>query len=152
MNTNYTANSLNTLFETIPEIYIVEFLQEAGFFYLIWMVRHSEHSPTRIIPGLVQYLKLYQPQTWTMYVGLITLLRDWKPLWEISTCVGRLICPEGHVSTLNKCNPIQDIQTCLPIDMLWGMSVRIGGRFIFRKRQFIIICHLYRDWYTDTKY
>ena len=32
--------------------------------------------------------------------GLVwdTLLRDWKPLWETSTCVGRLICPEGHVA------------------------------------------------------
>ena len=28
----YTADSLNTLFETIPETCIVEFLQEAGFF------------------------------------------------------------------------------------------------------------------------
>ena len=26
------------------------------------------------------------------------LLRDWKPLWETSTCVGRLIYPEGYVS------------------------------------------------------
>ena len=31
----YTADSLNTLFETIPETCIVEFLQEVGFFYLI---------------------------------------------------------------------------------------------------------------------
>ena len=31
----YTADSLNTLFETIPETCIVEFLREAGFFYLI---------------------------------------------------------------------------------------------------------------------
>ena len=32
----YTVNSLNALFETIPETCIVEFLREAGFFYLIW--------------------------------------------------------------------------------------------------------------------
>ena len=32
----YTADSLNTLFVTIPETCIVEFLQEMGFFYLIW--------------------------------------------------------------------------------------------------------------------
>ena len=37
----YTADSLNALFKTIPETCIVEFLREAGFFYLIWMVRHS---------------------------------------------------------------------------------------------------------------
>ena len=32
----YTADSLITLFETIPETCIVEFLREVGFFYLIW--------------------------------------------------------------------------------------------------------------------
>ena len=32
----YTVDSLNALFETIPETCIVEFLQEAGFVYLIW--------------------------------------------------------------------------------------------------------------------
>ena len=32
----YTVELLNALFETIPETWIMEFLQEAGFFYLIW--------------------------------------------------------------------------------------------------------------------
>ena len=32
----YKVDSLNALFETIPETCIVEFLREAGFFYLIW--------------------------------------------------------------------------------------------------------------------
>ena len=32
----HTVDSLNTLFETIPETCLVEFLREAGFFYLIW--------------------------------------------------------------------------------------------------------------------
>ena len=32
----YTADALNTLFETIPETCIVEFLREVGFVYLIW--------------------------------------------------------------------------------------------------------------------
>ena len=32
----YTVDSLNAHFETIPETCIVEFLREAGFFYLIW--------------------------------------------------------------------------------------------------------------------
>ena len=35
----YTADSLKTLFEKIPETCIVEFLREAGFFYLIWIVK-----------------------------------------------------------------------------------------------------------------
>ena len=38
----YTADSLGTLFETIPEARIVEFLREAGFFYLIWMAIYPE--------------------------------------------------------------------------------------------------------------
>ena len=33
---NTTVDSLNAIFKTIPETYIVEFLREAGFFYLIW--------------------------------------------------------------------------------------------------------------------
>ena len=32
----HEIDSLNTLFETIPETFIVEFLREVGFFYLIW--------------------------------------------------------------------------------------------------------------------
>ena len=32
----YTVDSLNALFETIPETCIVEFMREAGFVYLIW--------------------------------------------------------------------------------------------------------------------
>ena len=45
----YTADSLNTLFETIPKTCIVEFLREVGFFYLIW---HNLSTST-------------SPQTWT---------------------------------------------------------------------------------------
>ena len=74
-----------TLFGTIPKTCIVEILQEAGFVYLIWMVKHS-----------IQFL------TWITF-----------------TCVGRLICPEGHVSLLNKCNPIQiQLVITLPLDDL----------------------------------
>ena len=38
----YTADSLGTLFETVPEACIVEFLREAGLFYLIWMAIYPE--------------------------------------------------------------------------------------------------------------
>ena len=51
----HTADSLNTLFETIPETCIMEFLREAGFFYLIWMVRHSIQFPTGIICESMQF-------------------------------------------------------------------------------------------------
>ena len=41
----YTVDSLNALFETIPETCIVEFLREAGFFYLIWCNSLTSTSP-----------------------------------------------------------------------------------------------------------
>ena len=46
----YTVDSLNALFDTIPETCIVEFLREAGFFYLIWCNSLTSTSPqTRTI-------------------------------------------------------------------------------------------------------
>ena len=41
----YTVDSLNALFETIPEACIVEFLREARFFYLIWCNLLTSTSP-----------------------------------------------------------------------------------------------------------
>ena len=41
----YTADSLNALFEAVPETCIVEFLREAGFFYLIWCNLLTSTSP-----------------------------------------------------------------------------------------------------------
>ena len=41
----YTVDSLNALFETIPETCIVEFLREVGFFYLIWCILLTSTSP-----------------------------------------------------------------------------------------------------------
>ena len=35
----YTADYLKTLFEKIAETCLVEFLREAGFFYLIWIIK-----------------------------------------------------------------------------------------------------------------
>ena len=49
----YTADSLNTLFETILETCIVEFLREAGFCHLIWVVKHSIQLITWITPNLI---------------------------------------------------------------------------------------------------
>ena len=40
MHEYYTADSLKTLFEMIPDTYIVEFLWEAGLFHLIWTVKY----------------------------------------------------------------------------------------------------------------
>ena len=41
----YTVDLLNALFETIPETCIIEFLREAGFFYLIWCNLLTSNSP-----------------------------------------------------------------------------------------------------------
>ena len=55
----YTVNSLNALFETIPETCIVEFLWEAGFFYLIWCNLLTSTSPQTctILSDLSNYLE-----------------------------------------------------------------------------------------------
>ena len=63
----------------------------AGFFYLIWC----------------NLLTSTSPQTWTMQSGWSNFFQKWKQLWDTFTCVGRLICPKGRVSSLNKPNPIQ---------------------------------------------
>ena len=69
---HYTADSLNTLFEATPETCIVEFLREAGFFYLIWMVRHSTQSLTWTLLKLMQLLT-----SWILHSKLLEhRLRD----------------------------------------------------------------------------
>ena len=85
----YTVDSLNALFKTIPETCIVEFLREAGFFYLIWC----------------NLLTSTSPQTRTIWSDLSNCLENESNSWDTLTCVERLICPEGHVSSLNKPNP-----------------------------------------------
>ena len=94
----YTSDSLNTLFETTPETCIVEFLQEAGFFYLIWTVRCSIQSLTWTIPKLMQFLtswilhsKLLQDRLWDDPQGL----HD-KNLWEKPDSLSDM---NGHISS-----------------------------------------------------
>ena len=56
----YTVDSLNALFKTIPETCMVEFLREAGFFYLIWC----------------NLLTSTSPQTWTIWSDLSNYLEN----------------------------------------------------------------------------
>ena len=63
----YTVDSLNALFETIPETCIVEFLREAGFFYLIWCNSLISTSP-QTCPG--QY-----DRTWVIVKRMKATLR-----------------------------------------------------------------------------
>ena len=51
----YTADSLETLFETIPETCIVEFLREAGLFYLIWKAIYPVPHIIRITHQLAKF-------------------------------------------------------------------------------------------------
>ena len=95
----YAVDSLNALFETIPETCIVEFLREAGFFYLIWCSLLTSTSP----------------QTCTIRSDFSNYLENESNSWDTFTCVGRLICPAGRVSSLNKSNPTNCGQT-LSID------------------------------------
>ena len=123
----YTADSLNTLFETILDTCIVEFLREAGFFYLIWTVRHSIQSLTWTIHKLKQFfIFMYTISDMNGHISSTTpdlnelatdkilnlatppdLFVEDKQIWENPTCEGWLIHPEECVSSLNKSNPIQ---------------------------------------------
>ena len=62
----YTADSLNTLFETILETCIMEFLWEVGFFYLLRTVRHSIQLLIESPSIWCKLLILTSPQTWTI--------------------------------------------------------------------------------------
>ena len=55
----YTVDSLNAVFETIPETCIVEFLREAGFFYLIWcnLLTSTSIQTCTMWPDLSNYLE-----------------------------------------------------------------------------------------------
>ena len=102
-NEYYTVDSLGTLFETIPEACIVEFLREAGFFYLIWMAIYPEQPLIQISHQTTRFWTRFNPSDTTRFCNLFIELNE---LWETPTCEGRLIYPGGHVSLLTKCNPI----------------------------------------------
>ena len=62
----YTADSMSYLFEIIPETCIVKFLREAGYCYLIWMVRHSIQSLTWTNPKLMHFLASWMLHIWLL--------------------------------------------------------------------------------------
>ena len=102
---NKTVDSLGTLFEAIPEACIVEFLREAGFFYLIWMAIYPEQPLIQISLQATRFWTRFNPSNTTRFCNLFIELNQ---LWDNPTREGRLICPGGHVSSLNKFNPIQN--------------------------------------------
>ena len=56
----YTADSLSTSFETIPETYIVEFLWEAWSFWIEWsnILYNSLHESS---PNWCSFSNFYEP-------------------------------------------------------------------------------------------
>ena len=91
-----------TIFETIPNACTVEFLLEVGFF-LIGILWIKYMSSFEIIPifGLNESRRIYT----TTSLGNQRIAQIW--LWENRTCVRRLICAEGCVSSLKmQSNPI----------------------------------------------
>ena len=69
----YTVDSLNALFETIPETCLVEFLREAGFFYLIWCNFNFNYSHREI------FFKSLARGTSEKKNSLVPLNIDWSP-------------------------------------------------------------------------
>ena len=101
----YTADSLRTLFETIPDTCIVEFLREAGIFYLIWKAIYPVQHINRITHQLTKFgininLHILTPlDSCNLFIEHKQLRKPY--LWK------RLICLWGCVSSVNKCNPIK---------------------------------------------
>ena len=61
----YTVDSLMTLFETIPEACIIEFLREAGFYYLIWIAIYPIQLFIQIRHQLMTLSSWINPHYWT---------------------------------------------------------------------------------------
>ena len=104
----YTTESLRTLFETIPEACIVEFLREAGLFYLIWKAIYSMQQIIEITDQLTKFGSYINRYTLTTPLHSVIRLQSINS-WENPTCERRLMCLWGRVSSLNKYNPIQYI-------------------------------------------
>ena len=102
----YIAESLSTIFETIPEACIVEFLREAGLFYLIWQAIHSIQHIIRITHQLTKFSSYINHHTLTTPLHSVIRLQSINS-WENLTYERRLICLWGRVSSLNRCYPIQ---------------------------------------------
>ena len=91
-----TAESLRTFFETIPEACIVEFLREAGFFYLIWKAIYSIQHIMKITDQLTKFGSYSNRYTLTTPLHSVIRLQSINS-WENPTCEKRLVCLWGHV-------------------------------------------------------
>ena len=104
----YTVDSLRTLFETIPEACMIEFLREAGFYYLIRMAIYRTQLFIQISHQLTTFSIWINPHYWAPPIEFAyraPAAMGEPYLWRTANS------PEGRVSSLNKCNPIQ-FNTC----------------------------------------
>ena len=69
----YTADSLKPPLKTIPEACVVEFLREAGMFYLILTLRHARHF-TWTNSELIHFCIWTCPHSCTLKLGFINLI------------------------------------------------------------------------------
>ena len=69
----YTAESLRTLFETIPDACIVELLRESGLFYLIWKAIYSIQHIIKIVDQLTKFGSYINRHTLTPLHSVIRL-------------------------------------------------------------------------------
>ena len=133
----YTVDSLRTLFETIPEACIIEFLREAGFYYLIWMARYPTQlfikSVTNWRHSQVELIPTTEHHHWNSFI-------ERKQLWDNPTCEGRLICPEGRVSSLNKCNRIK--HACCMVDSIYVLIL-----VLICNNNMVVYCNDSADWF-----
>ena len=120
----YTVDSLRTLFETIPETCIIEFLREAGFYNLIWMARYPTQL-YQISHQLTTFSSLIYLHYWTppLEFAYRALAAMGEPhLWRTAN-MSRRTCV---VVKQMQSNPIQlhlnDQQFHRLIKILYGME------------------------------
>ena len=100
----YTVESLRTLFETIPEACIVEFVREAGFFYLIWQAINPIQHIIRITRQLTKFGFYIIHHTLTTPLHSVIRLQSINS-WENPTCERRLI------SLVRTCVVVKQMQS-----------------------------------------
>ena len=101
----YTAESLRTLFEMIPEACIVEFLREAGFFYLIWKAIYPIQQIIRITHQLKKFGTCINRHTLATPLDSVIRLQSINN-WENPTCERRLMSLRMYVVVKQmKSNP-----------------------------------------------
>ena len=115
----YTADSLKALFETIPETCIMEFLREAGFVYLIWLVKHSIQFITWITPDLMEFVNFIYPS------DLDNIIRFEQFVYRMQATLRHTnICRTANISR----------RTCVVVKQIQSNSIQSNQSLICTQR------------------